>query len=303
MVRCYLTLISSPLWTCIDYCSLLIFLIIFIIIFFLIPFLRLIIQFLLPHEVIEECKPILRLTETEAGDDIYKKLKTEILSLYGPRDEDSFKKAMACRLTGKPSALGKKLIHIWCPGAKPFEGCHCAKVVYGFWESQLTPEIKCKLAGQKFTKDTYNDMFKQADEVWIANGGTSTITPSVVAATAAPAPQSPQTSSEVPQVSATSRGGRGGRGFRGRGGRGNRGGGRGSYNGNQNQSNNNQNQQNRSQDQNQNQGQKPHQKGPKASPDVPADACARHWKEGRNATYCSDPLVCSWVHIIAPRKA
>ena len=261
---------------------------------------------LLPPEIVEECKPILRLTEAEAGNNIYKVLKTEILSLYGPRDEDAFKKAMACRLTGKPSALGKKLIHIWCPGAKPFDGCHCARVVYGFWESQLTPEIKTKLAGQKFTKDTYQDMFKQADEVWIANGGTTTLAPTVVAATSVPpsssnAAAAAQHQSEVPQVSATTRGGRGGRG-RGRGGRGNRGGGgRGSYNGNQNQNNNTR--QNQQQNQTTQQtGQKPHQRGPKAAPDVPADACARHWKEGRNATYCSDPLVCSWAHIIVPRK-
>ena len=62
----------------------------------------------LPAEVIDECKPILRLTETEAGDHIYKDLKTEIISLYGPRDEDVFQQAMSLRLTGKPSALQEK---------------------------------------------------------------------------------------------------------------------------------------------------------------------------------------------------
>ena len=65
---------------------------------------------LLPAEVKEECKPILRLTEEEAGEQIYYDLKQEILSLYGPKQEDAFKKAMALRLTGKPSALGKKLV-------------------------------------------------------------------------------------------------------------------------------------------------------------------------------------------------
>ena len=266
---------------------------------------------LLPDEVVEELKPILRLSEDEAGALIYKDLKTEILSLYGPREEDAFKKAMALRLgSGRPSALGKKLIHVLCPGSTPFEGCHCARIVFGFWEAQMTPEIRTKLAGRKFTKETYKEIFKIADETHIANGQS---VPAVVAATKSVARSSgssstsdaQSSSSEVAgQVAATGRGGgrgsnRGGRGnFRG--GRG--GGNRGSYNGNNSNNNQNRNQQ---QQQNQNQaqtGQKPHQRGPKASPDVPADACARHWKEGRQATYCSDPLVCSWSHIIVPRK-
>ena len=88
---------------------------------------------LLPQEVIEECKPILRLTQTEAGDTIYKDLKTEILNLYGEREEEAYAKASALTLAscGKPSALGKRLVHLLCPGAKPFEGCHCAKIVFG----------------------------------------------------------------------------------------------------------------------------------------------------------------------------
>ena len=79
---------------------------------------------LLPEDVVEELNPLLRLTEAEAGASIYGDVKAEILELHGPRDEDAFKKAIALRLTGKPSALGKKLTHILCPGAKPFDTCH-----------------------------------------------------------------------------------------------------------------------------------------------------------------------------------
>ena len=67
---------------------------------------------LLPEHITEECKPLLRLSEANAGPTIYKDLKAEILLLYGSRDEDAFKKAIALKMTGKPSALGKKLIHI-----------------------------------------------------------------------------------------------------------------------------------------------------------------------------------------------
>ena len=255
---------------------------------------------LLPEEVIEECKPILRLEESEAGDHIYKDLKEEIKNLYGPRDEDAYKKAIALRLTGKPSALGKKLIHLICPGPVPFDGCHCAKIVFGMWDAQLTVPIRSKLAGRRFTKDTYKEMFKDADETWIANGGSELQTPTVVAATAEVSSASSSTPSN--QVSAVqSRGGRGGsQSFnRGRGGRGNRGfrGGRGGYNQNQNQS-----QSNQSNSQQNNSDNKPHQKGPKASPDVPSNACSQHWKAGKAANYCSDPLVCDWARFIAPRQ-
>ena len=58
-------------------------------------------------DVAQQTDPLLR--EDDQGDHIYKDLKDEILNLFGPRDEDAFKKAIALRLTGKPSGLGKKL--------------------------------------------------------------------------------------------------------------------------------------------------------------------------------------------------
>ena len=211
---------------------------------------------------------------------------------------------MALRLTSTPSALGKKLIHAICPGSKPFETCHCAKMVWGFWRAQMTVPIKSGLAGKKFNKDTYADIFKEADEIWRANGGASSVQAAVVASVSAPTPPS-STPSDVgaegatPQVAAfqASRGrgnGRGGRGNRGNG-RGTRGGGRGSYNNTNNAQNTNQNQNNSNT--------KPHQRGDKHR-DLPADAswaCAQHWKKGRQAPYCSDPHVCKWVNKTVPR--
>ena len=249
---------------------------------------------LLPEHVIEECKPILRLTEAEAGPHIYKDLKAEVVSIFGPRDEDVFKKAIALRLTGTPSALGKKLIHLICPGSKPFDGCHCAKIVYGFWDSQLTVPIRTALAGQPFNKDTYQALFKLADQVFIANGGKA-VQPAVVAAvTSSNAQSTPTPSDDNPQVAAVGRGAPRGRGGRGRGGRG-----RGNSNSyNQNNQNQGQNSSNQTSTNN-----KPHQKGPK-HPDLPSSAgwaCAQHWKKGRGAPYCSDPLICKWVSIVAPR--
>ena len=125
-----------------------------------------------------------------------------------------FKKAIALCLDSTPSALGKKLIHLICPGAKPFEGCHCAKIVYGFWDNNLTVPIKTALAGQPFNKDTYQALFKLADQVFIANGGkVASASPAVVGAVSTKNSDPPN---DTPQVAAVRGGGRG----RGRGGRG-----------------------------------------------------------------------------------
>ena len=163
---------------------------------------------LLPDEIVEELKPLLRLTQADAGNAIYKAVKDEILSLFGAKEEDTFKKAISLKMTGRPSAFGKKLIHIICPGVKPFDGCHCAHMVYGFWEAQLSPPIKTALADLKFSADTYQAMFKLADKAWVANGGESR-TPAVVAAVNAGADTSSANSTEDPSVAAFAARGRG----------------------------------------------------------------------------------------------
>ena len=176
------------------------------------------------------------------------------------------------------------------------EGCHCDKMIFGFWDAQLSPAIRTKLAGLEFNKDTYQNMFKLADQAYLANGGSMRPQPSVVAAIATPSSPS---SNEDPQVAAVSRGGgRGGRG--GRGNRGGRGRGRG---GGASTPQNNSSSATSTTSGNSNSGSKPHQKGPQ-HPDLPSSAgwaCAQHWKKGRGAPYCSDPLVCEWVQIVAPR--
>ena len=248
---------------------------------------------LLPDDIIDELKPLLRLKQQEAGA-IYKRVKTEIIQLYGPRDEEAFQKALALRLTGKPSALAKKIIHLICPGSTPLDGCHCAKTIFGMWHAQLPQPIRNKLAGQKFNKDTYQDMLKQADEVWISEGGTAPQAP-VVGAVTVPATPAEQ---PVAAVAAVGRGQpsnrRGNNSSRGRGGRG-----RGPGNSN----NNRQNQNNTTSTNSSSYQPKPHQKGPRHSDSPPDQSCSQHWSKGRSATYCTDPLNCPWVKIIAPRPS
>ena len=208
-------------------------------------------------------------------------------------------------MTGRPSAFGKKLIHILCPGSKPMESCHCARFIYGMFDAQLTPPIKSALAAArlKFDHTTYKEFFKIADEAWLANGGSDTPS-AVVAAVAEPSAPTPSTDgAAAAQVAAATRGnsrGRGNRGFRG-------GRGRGTFRGGQNNQSQNQNQQNQRQNNNSNNqnsssyNPKPHQRGPRHPDGPPDSSCSRHWSQGRSATYCSDPLVCGWSNIIAPR--
>ena len=176
-------------------------------------------------------------------------------------------------------------------------------MVYGFWEAQLSAPIKTKISGQRFNNNTYQDIFKQADEAWLANGG-STSTPAVVAAVSESSPTL-TTNAQVSAVRGGARGGRGGRGPRNRGSRGN---GRGTYNNNNSDRSNtqaqNQNSGSNSSNNSNSSSTKPHQRGTK-HPDLPEKAgwaCAQHWKKGRGAPYCSDPLVCQWVNVVAPRQ-
>ena len=252
---------------------------------------------ILPEDVIDQCKPILRLTEDEAGTHVYRDLKAEILKLYGPKDEDAYLKATALTRSDnpRPSALGKKILHLICPGAKPFESCHCAKIVYGMWVSKLSQTEKAAILSLKFDQTTYQQIFDLADKSWLSTGSSTT---AVVAAVATPSSDASQAALDAAQVSAVSSRGN----FRGRNNRGNRGnrGGRGTYRGGQN--NSNQNQTNtRNNSGGQTSGQKPHQKGPRHQDGPPDSACSRHWSQGKGATYCSDPLVCGWASIIAPR--
>ena len=167
--------------------------------------------------------------------------------------------------------------------------------------AQLSAPIKTALTGHKFNATTYKEMFKKADEAYLANGGQTSI-PAVVGAVEAPS-NPPTTDSQIAAVS--TRGARGGRGRGQRGGRGGRGNGRGNQNNSSSYNNNgNRNQNQNSSSDNSNSNQKPHQKGQKHS-DLPSNAswaCAQHWKKGRGAPYCSDPLVCEWSQVVAPRN-
>ena len=138
---------------------------------------------ILPPDILDELKPLLRLTKADAGPQPYKDVKSELLDIYGQKDEQACARAASRKLTSRPSALGKQLIHDICPGSRPFQSCHCARVVWWFFINQMPQVIKTQLADKKFNATTYKDVFKLADDVYESNKlGTSEST--VVAAVA-----------------------------------------------------------------------------------------------------------------------
>ena len=190
---------------------------------------------------------------------------------------------MSRKLTGRPSALGKQLLHDICPAPKPLQGCHCAPMVWGFWVDKLPQSIKIQLADKVFNANTYNEIFTHADEVWEADGGSTAAEPAVVATTT--------TSTATDQVAAVARGrGNRGRANRARGQNRGRGrGGRGGQNGNS-------------------QTTTPASTtafvntGPRHSDLPPPSCCSEHWRRGSSATFCYSPLDCPWKDRIVPRQ-
>ena len=55
----------------------------------------------LPEDVIDECKPLLRIPEADLGDHPYRDLKQEIISIFGKKPQDAFARAKARTLTAR----------------------------------------------------------------------------------------------------------------------------------------------------------------------------------------------------------
>ena len=126
-------------------------------------------QRVLPLEIKAEVKSLLRLTKSNAGNDIYKRLKQELIDLFGKKQEDDYLRAKNRRLTGKPSQLGKALIDDICHGEKKLDGCCCAKIVWAMFREELPVVIRNHISEMTFSKDTYKQVFARADQVYASN--------------------------------------------------------------------------------------------------------------------------------------
>ena len=130
---------------------------------------RLAVQRFLPVEIREEVKDLLRLKQTEAGNDIYKRIKAELVELFGSKPEDAYLRAKNRVMTGKPSQLGKALISDICTKKKKLDGCCCSRIVWGMYRESLPVVVRNHVAEMEFNKDTYQSVFKKCDQVFVSN--------------------------------------------------------------------------------------------------------------------------------------
>ena len=228
----------------------------------------------LPTKQKTDVKALLTLNQTQAGNDIYYRIKQELIRLYAPRPRDSYCKALTRTMVGLPSQLGAQIVDDVCKRPDKLNGCCCASAVEALWHLQLPTNIRAHTSNMTFDHSTYKNVFEAADKVFLASKQVSVAGVQVVAAVdmdeTQPAFKSHNVVQEVAAVSAKGQSNRGnnrggsGRGG-GRGGRGNRG------------------------------GRAPGTRPPRHSSNPPESCCDRHYQHGDQAYYCQKPLSCPWV--------
>ena len=80
----------------------------------------------LPIKQKEDVKSMLTLQKAEAGEKIYLMIKNELVRIYAPKPQDSYRKALSRTMTGLPSQLGAQIVEDVCKKPSKLEGCCCA---------------------------------------------------------------------------------------------------------------------------------------------------------------------------------
>ena len=137
----------------------------------------------LPPEIQSEVKSLLKLKQDVAGN-IYLKIKKELLELFGEKPEDAYQRAKSRVMTGKPSQLGKAIVDDLTGGDLTCN--NCAKTVWGMFRESLPVVVRNHVADLPFSKDTYKEVFKKADQVWDSNRAAEPLPNQQVAAVKAP---------------------------------------------------------------------------------------------------------------------
>ena len=230
----------------------------------------------LPTRQKEDVKALLTLTETQAGPDIYFKIKNELIRIYAPKPKDSYCKALTRTMVGLPSQLGNQIVDDVCKKPVKLDGCCCAAAVEALWHLQLPVHIRAHVSNMEFSKATFKQVFEAADKVFLSAKQVQ------VAAVATPQAMDETLpaffAENQPQVAAVSKGQGKGQG----GGKGNKG-----NKGNKGQG---------GQGQNKGQGQgQARSRGKRHSSNPPDSCCDRHYVHGDQAFFCLKPLSCPWV--------
>ena len=130
---------------------------------------RIALQRFLPADVKQEVKSLLVIPKAQAGDDIYKRIKAELMDLFGPKPEDAYIRAKNRVMTGKPSQLGKALINDICKCPTKLQSGCCAQIVWGMYREAIPVVIRNHIAELPFNKDTYKQIFAKSDQVYDSN--------------------------------------------------------------------------------------------------------------------------------------
>ena len=144
---------------------------------------RIALQRVLPADVKQEVKSLLIIQKAQAGTDIYKRIKTELLELYGPKPEDAYIRAKNRVMTGKPSQLGKALINDICKCPVKLQSGCCAQIIWGMYRDAIPVVVRNHIAEMEFNKDTYRQVFLKSDQVYDSNKSTQPVRAAAVAAT------------------------------------------------------------------------------------------------------------------------
>ena len=243
---------------------------------------RTVLQRNLPNKQKEDVKALLTLNQTEAGNDIYLKIKRDLIRIYAPKPEDSYKKALGRAMVGLPSQLGLQIVEDICKKVPKLAGCCCAGAALAIWSMALPVNIRAHISDKDFTAATYKDVFETADKVFLSSKQVTVAAMSSKADSSLDETLPAFQSQNQPQVAAINRGGnRGQRGNRGgwRGQRGQRGNGRGGQRGGGQSSSSNSSS----------------TRGPRHHSNPPESCCDRHYRHGDQSYYCLAPLTCPWV--------
>ena len=130
---------------------------------------------LIPAEFHNDFKQYLIMQETDAGEDAYFRLKTAMVMQFGPKQADSFDKAISRVMTGTPSQLGRQILNDVCPGINPLTGCHCADMVLGVWRRNLPSVVRNAVADMDFNANTFAAVLDRADKTWSSNNASTPV--------------------------------------------------------------------------------------------------------------------------------
>ena len=207
-------------------------------------------------------------------------IKTEILRIHAPTEENSYKKALSRVLVGLPSQLGQTLINDICKKSPKLTNCCCSNAVYTLWTLQLPVSVRSHVASLDFNATTYKSVFQSADKVFLSTKDTQ-MAPNVAAIV------SSESGEVAGQVAAVGRG----RGNRGgyRGGRGNRGGGSGRGG---TSASSDSNSSSKGQD----------RRGTRHSSNPPIQCCDNHYRFGAESWNCQSPYTCPWKDKITKKE-